>query len=651
MVGFDAQCENVRKAVKAFARSEAVKKWCSIFYKSHTSLTRRNTGSHTRVVISSPYTRHYMSFIRRMRAYGARPLLLGAALLGIVIVAGLAALESHRSFVARKAAAERTVRDYAKFAAYLYATRTYLFARERNIVPSRGFRSDLTYKRDELPPLSVMPAIPDSTERCGTGWVPYRFRLDLPARTVQYLGGQPLPAIDSIIRDSLPTLASSPWVKLAGLGFLFVDPPGKPRETVAYMPTMDSARNVLAVYGYRSCYGVRDTSDYSLMYRVVKVLPPMTPGYQQDTTSSYAPGGSTKSGKASAARSAGSDKKPVPPNLAAAERMHGRWPNGMPADSLLTLTIYDDHKRVLFQAPKDGQSSDLNGGSPVLYIGGVWIQVSLRPNVAKYLVAGGIPESHVPVSLVLFAGAIVLAIAGFASLRSEMRLVRSRERFLANVSHELRTPLQQILLFVQLIRLGRTRSEAEKEKSLEIIERETNRLIALSNSVLAASSKPEMQLESSDVDVAGVAQTAADFFTPLAEARKMRIELDVEQPAIARGDPGAIRQILINVLDNAAKYGPTGQIIKIGVRKEGPLVRLWVDDRGPGIPTAERNNVWKPFVRLGGTVDDSTGGAGLGLSIVRELAAAMDASAELSDVPGGGTRFSLALQANHNGAH
>jgi two-component system phosphate regulon sensor histidine kinase PhoR len=273
----------------------------------------------------------------------------------------------------------------------------------------------------------------------------------------------------------------------------------------------------------------------------------------------------------------------------------------------------------------------------------------LRPDVAKYLVAGGIPESRVPASLLLFAAAIVLAIAGFASLRSEIRLVRSRERFLANVSHELRTPLQQILLFVQLVRLGRTRSEAEKEKSLEIIERETNRLIALSNSVLTATSKPELHLESSAVDVAGVAQTAADFFTPLAEARKMRIELDVEQPAVACGDPGAIRQILINVLDNAAKYGPTGQTIKIGVRNDGPVVRLWVDDRGPGIPAHERNNVWKPFVRLGGTVDDSTGGAGLGLAIVRDLAAAMDASAELSDVPGGGTRFSLALQANHNG--
>ncbi len=587
-----------------------------------------------------------------MRAYGARPLLLGGALLGIVVVAGLAAMESHRSFVARKAVAERTVRDYAKFAAYLYATRTYLFARERNIVPSGGFRSDLTYRnRSELPPLTVLPPVPDTTEQCGPNWVPYRFRLDLPARTVQYLGGRPYPAIDSIIRDSLPTLVNSSWVRLAGLGFLFVDPPGKPRETIAYMPTMDSLRNVLAVYGYRSCYGVRDTTDYALMYKVVRVLPPMVPGLVDDTSDS-GPSDSAQSSKAASAKSSGAGQKPVKTNFVTLEQMR-RWRNPMPADSLLTLTIFDDHKRILYQAPRNGQSSNFYGGSPVGYIGGVTIQVALRPNVARYLVAGGIPESHVPASLLLFAGAVVLAIAGFASLRSEVRLVRSRERFLANVSHELRTPLQQILLFVQLLRLGRTRSEAEKDKSLEIIERETNRLIALSNSVLTATSKPEMQLESSAVDVAGVAQTAADFFTPLAEARKMRIELDVQQPAVARGDPGAIRQILINVLDNAAKYGPTGQTIKIGVRRNGAVVRLWVDDRGPGIPVAERNNVWKPFVRLGGTIHDSTGGAGLGLSIVRDLAAAMDAQTELSDVPGGegGTRFTLDLQANQNGAH
>jgi signal transduction histidine kinase len=129
----------------------------------------------------------------------------------------------------------------------------------------------------------------------------------------------------------------------------------------------------------------------------------------------------------------------------------------------------------------------------------------------------------------------------------------------------------------------------------------------------------------------------------------MRIELDVAEPAMARGDPGAIRQILINVLDNAAKYGPLGQTITIGVRNDGKLVRLWVDDTGPGIPVSERENVWEPFFRGSDTVDDSTGGAGLGLAIVRDLATAMDADAALSTTPLGGTRFTLLLRSIRNG--
>jgi two-component system sensor histidine kinase TctE len=164
-----------------------------------------------------------------------------------------------------------------------------------------------------------------------------------------------------------------------------------------------------------------------------------------------------------------------------------------------------------------------------------------------------------------------------------------------------------------------------------------------------AAARPEVQLRSAPVDVTTVAQTAADFFAPLAEARKMRIDLDVVAPAIARGDPGGIRQILINVLDNAAKYGPIGQTITIGVRDEGKVVTLWVDDCGPGIPVSERENVWKPFFRVGGTVDDSTGGAGLGLAIVHDLASAMGGEVELTERPSGGTRFTLSLQSDSNG--
>ena len=567
-----------------------------------------------------------------MRAYGARPLLLGGALLGIVVVSALAVLESMHNARDRKAAAERTVRDYAMFASYLYTTRAYLSARDRTLFQAYvALHPSEPWVRSALPPPTAIPAIPDTTERCGpaTNWPIYRFRLDMPSRSVTYVGGRPAPSIAAIIRDSIPKLADARWVRLARFGYLFVDAPGG-RETVAYAPAYDSSSRLLAVYGYRSCYGVRDTMDYNGIYKVVKVMPPMVPGFIADSSSS----------------SQDTAHRAVDPT---SEQMMGaKWRAGMPAESLLTLTISDAAHRTIYENPKGGLKSNYYGVAPLGFIGGTSFWVSLRPDVARFLVAGGIPESRVPASLLLLAGSIILAIAGFASLRSEIRLVNSRQRFLANVSHELRTPLQQILMFVQLLRLGRTRSESERERSLEIIERETHRLIALSNSVMTAA-RNEVQLQSAPIDVSAVAQTAADFFAPLAEARKMQIEVDVVAPAIAHGDPGAIRQILINVLDNAAKYGPVGQTITIGVRNDGNVVRLWVDDCGQGIPTSERVNVWKPFFRVGGTLDDSTGGAGLGLSIVRDLATAMDAKAELTEAPGGGTRFTLALRSDRNG--
>src|ERR1700720_1839943 len=139
-----------------------------------------------------------MSIAGKMRAYGARPLLLGGALLGIVVVSALAVLESMHNARDRKAAAERTVRDYAMFASYLYTTRAYLFARDRTLFQAYvALHPSEPWVRSALPPPTAIPAIPDTTERCGppAKWPIYRFRLDMPARSVTYVGGRPAPSI------------------------------------------------------------------------------------------------------------------------------------------------------------------------------------------------------------------------------------------------------------------------------------------------------------------------------------------------------------------------------------------------------------------------------------------------------------------------
>src|ERR1700681_4667752 len=280
-----------------------------------------------------------MSITSHMRAYGARPFLLGGALVGIVVVSALAVRESMLNARERKAAAERTVRDYAMFASYLYTTRAYLFARDRALFQAYiAIHPSDPWILSALPPVTALAAVPDTTERCGPSgkWPIYRFRVVLPSRSVTYAGGRPAPQIDTIIRDSIPKLANAKWVKLARFGYLFVDAPGG-RETVAYAPAYDSSGKLLAVYGYRSCYGVRDTTDYNMIYKIVKVLPPMVPGYVEDTS---------RSTQDSAHRAH---------DPASQMMMGSKWPAGMPAESLLTLTIFDAAHRTIYQAPKGGR--------------------------------------------------------------------------------------------------------------------------------------------------------------------------------------------------------------------------------------------------------------------------------------------------------
>jgi signal transduction histidine kinase len=121
----------------------------------------------------------------------------------------------------------------------------------------------------------------------------------------------------------------------------------------------------------------------------------------------------------------------------------------------------------------------------------------------------------------------------------------------------------------------------------------------------------------------------------------MTIEVDAV-PAVATADPEALKQILVNVIDNAVKYGPNGQTIWIGVRTGGNEVQIWVQDSGPGIAQKDRERVWRPFVRLD-TPGDATAGTGIGLTIVRELVDLMKGRAEIHDTADGGVRISIFL--------
>ena len=86
-----------------------------------------------------------------------------------------------------------------------------------------------------------------------------------------------------------------------------------------------------------------------------------------------------------------------------------------------------------------------------------------------------------------------------------------------------------------------------------------------------------------------------------------------------QGNANALRQIVLNLVDNGARYGPDQQTIMVGAMQRDGQVELWVEDRGPGVPAAERQRVWNAFVRLDRDRDSVVTGTGLGLTVVREL--------------------------------
>jgi signal transduction histidine kinase len=107
---------------------------------------------------------------------------------------------------------------------------------------------------------------------------------------------------------------------------------------------------------------------------------------------------------------------------------------------------------------------------------------------------------------------------------------------------------------------------------------------------------------------------------------------------------GALRQVLLNLLDNAMKYGGDTTAVRVEVSQLAPGgARLQLDDSGPGVPTKERERIWRPFERGGAARTRAAGGSGIGLTIVREIAEEHGGRAWVESAPGGGARFVVEL--------
>ena len=277
--------------------------------------------------------------------------------------------------------------------------------------------------------------------------------------------------------------------------------------------------------------------------------------------------------------------------------------------------------------------------------GGLTVQTAVRPEYANQLVIGGLPRSRLPLLLGMLVLSLALALVAVALLRREEELGRLRADFVSSVSHELRTPLAQIRLFLETLRLGRFTTEEQRKWSLDNIDRETNRLAHLVENVLhfARAGRAPSVAVSEPTDLAAEVQQIARAFEPLAASRRASLRIETTPNVVVRLQREAFRQVLLNLLDNAVKYGPAGQTVTVSVTTVGSSARVTVSDEGPGVPVREREAIWTPFFRGGAASAQGAGGSGIGLAIVKDLVSRMGARIEVLSGVERGAAFQVEL--------
>jgi PAS domain S-box-containing protein len=293
-------------------------------------------------------------------------------------------------------------------------------------------------------------------------------------------------------------------------------------------------------------------------------------------------------------------------------------------------------------------------GRPIAELLGDWQSLQSRIPVASEPQAGASRAQALPVevqgeerwlsiSAVRFPGGTVYA---FRDVTDERAVEQMKTDFVSTVSHELRTPLAAIYgAAMTLRRRDVDLEESQRDRLLEVVSSEADRLARIVNDILWAS-----RLESGRMSIAIERCDAASITNEVVDVLRSRapegIEVVVSKsrglPQVA-ADPDKLRQILTNLIDNAVKYSPDGGRVEVEIGRSGGRVRFRVTDQGLGVPPAEQDRIFEKFFRLDPNLTRGVGGTGLGLYITRELVTRMNGRIWVDSDGRTGSSFSLEL--------
>jgi two-component system phosphate regulon sensor histidine kinase PhoR len=240
----------------------------------------------------------------------------------------------------------------------------------------------------------------------------------------------------------------------------------------------------------------------------------------------------------------------------------------------------------------------------------------------------------------------------FRDLTPAWRIERMRADFVANASHELRTPLASILGFIETLQGPARNDAAARERFLDIMRDQAKRMTRLINDLLSLS-RIEMRAHlpvTTDVDFSAVIAQVIDELTPLAQERSVDIALAApEEPVWVLGDQDELQRMVENVIENAIKYGESGQKVEVQLKRLDASVsrklaiELSVRDYGPGIAPEHLPRLTERFYRVDATASRQRGGTGLGLALVKHIVNRHRGRLAIESELGRGTTVRVAL--------
>ena len=229
----------------------------------------------------------------------------------------------------------------------------------------------------------------------------------------------------------------------------------------------------------------------------------------------------------------------------------------------------------------------------------------------------------------------------------ERRLDQVKSDFVATVSHELRTPLTSIYGFAEtLLRADTTFGDDDRASFVRYIATEAERLTRLVDGLLSATrlEAGAVQLALGPVDVPALAREVATAARGRSDRHRVKLVVPAH-PVYALADQDRVRQVLINLVDNAIKYSPDGGEVKVQARGRGNLVEMRVSDQGIGISELDQRNLFRKFFRVDASQRGGIRGVGLGLFLVRGFVAAMGGRIWVESELGSGSTFVVELPA------